>query len=51
MFGVLQNIEAGISSHAPSVASLNAAGEKLLKSSSAENMAEIQRDLADLKNK
>jgi hypothetical protein len=50
-FSPVQNIESGIASHAPSVASLNAAGEKLLSSSSAENTAEIQRDLADLNKK
>lgn len=45
----MQNIESGISSHATSVASLTAAGEKLITSSSAaENTAEIQHDLSDL---
>ncbi len=43
-----QNIEAGIDAHAPYVAALNTAGEKLLNSSSAENTAEIKQDLADL---
>ena len=47
-FLILQNIESGISSHAASVASLTAAGEKLITSSSAENTAEIQHDLSDL---
>ena len=45
-----QNIESGISSHTPSVKSLNEAGEKLIISSSAENTAEIQQDLTDLNN-
>ena len=44
----LQAVESGISSHTPSVASLNAAGEKLIGSSSTENTAEIQEDLKGL---
>ena len=44
----LQTVESGISSHTPSVASLNAAGEKLIGSSSTENTAEIQEDLKGL---
>ena len=43
-----QAIESGISSHELSVGSLNAAGEKLLTSSSAENTAEIEQDIFDL---
>ena len=43
-----QSLQSGVSSHSPSVVSLNAAGEKLLASSTAEGSAEVQQDLANL---
>ena len=46
----MQAIEAGVSSHAPSVASLNTVGEKLVSSTAADNTAEIQQELLDLNN-
>ncbi len=46
---VVQAIESGIGSHAPSVASLNSAGEKLGTPSN--NAADIQQDLDNLNSK
>ena len=43
-----QSVESGISSHEPSVSSLNTAGEKLVTSSSGENTVDIQQDISEL---